>query len=311
MIGAAEMDWPEGRRSIEVELRASGYQLEGAASDAVEPGLLLEQLQQPGDSAVAASVTVFRMGRSGIAYVWLPDIEKLYRVTSSESEPLRAANILSLRVVELISLRGSGFKVDQSPPSPGKPEPPKSPRPQLDPASEPPQLDEPKWAARLGAGVGLGSGLSQPLANVYLGLQRNVIPALALELSGEFSVGFAEQRFERGTIDVAQQGIWLGALFQSKLVGRLGGQIGPTLGYRCFDMRVNATDIPEEAAYRACGVAGGLVARLGVRWSSLSAWLAGVGTVGFAPIRMFDGEDVIATLGRPSVSLLGGVGWAF
>lgn len=308
VVDAAEMDWPEGRRSIEVELRASGYQLEEAQSDAVEPGLLLEQLQQKSATAVAASVTVVRMGRSGIAYVWLPETARLYRVTSSESDEARAANVLSLRVVELISLRGSGFEVDESPPPQKASTTPAGAPPTL---QHPPQERAPKWAALIGAGLGFGSGLSRPLANLYLGMQRNVIPALALELSGEFSLTSAAQTFEPGKIEVAQQAFRLGALVQTKLVGRLEGQIGPTFGLRCFDFRIHPTARPEEAKQRTCGPMAGALARLGLRWSAFSVWLAGVGEAQLAPIRLTDDGEDIATLGRPSASLLGGIGWAF
>src|SRR5690606_38407256 len=100
-LRAPEMDWSEGRRSVEAELRASGYETVGAESTAVEPSGLLAELRASGHDEVVASVIVVRLGRTGIAYVWLARKDRIFRVVASNEEPAIAAHVLSLRVAEL------------------------------------------------------------------------------------------------------------------------------------------------------------------------------------------------------------------
>ena len=71
-VHAPEMDWPEARRNVEAELRASGFEVEARQSAVVDPGSLLAELplyaaQEPRS---VGSVTVVRVGSTGLAYEW-------------------------------------------------------------------------------------------------------------------------------------------------------------------------------------------------------------------------------------------------
>lgn len=305
VVSSSEMDFPEGRQGVDVELRASGFEVKTEQTDALEPGKLLEELGADTPRDVVASVAVVRLGRGGIAYVWLSDEKQMYRVTSSETDTARAANVLSLRVVELISLGGSGFEVERSAPAP-KPEnrpPPKTPAKIIPPPAPLP------WTAWIALGPGFGSGVKSPLSIVRLGLARRIGERLALEASGHVSPTSASQRYPEGDVRISDQGVSLSALLQNS--GRLRWQLGPTAGLRCLRFQATQNDGSSTMSERVCSTSLGATGRVGAEWDSLSVWLSGLGAVSTRRIDLVSDGKVLSTLGRPEAWAGVMVGWSF
>jgi hypothetical protein len=293
LLSSVEMDFPEGKQSVEIELRASGYEVLVEKTEALEPGRLLEELGAATQEEVVASVAVVRLGRGGIAYVWLSEAQQMYRVTSSETDTARAANVLSLRVVELISLRGSGFEIEQSAPAPRAERDTETSAP--DRRALPPAPPLP-WMAWLALGPEGGSGLMSPLTSVRLGLTRKTGP-IALEASGHFSPTPASQRYERGDVRISSQGFSLGAFLQN--AGTLRFQFGPTAGVRCLGMQSVPSDGSAAFSERLCSPNVGVSGRVGTEWQNFSLWISGSGSLNTRRVDLLADEAVLATLGRP------------
>lgn len=290
VISSEEMDFPEGQQSVQVELRASGYNVTIERSLALEPGKLLDDLQSSTPSEVVASVAVVRLGRGGIAYVWLPESAQMYRVTSSETEVDRAANVLSLRVTELISLRGSGYAAERS--APGNE--PKAPVARPETKEKTPNKPWFLWAA---LGPQLGSGLKSPLASARMGLNRSAGDVIAFEVGGHLSLGAASQRFEQGDIRISDKGLSASALLHNK--GQLRWQFGPIVGLRCVRIKSEPRDGTSALSQNICGSTVGALLRLGVSFDPFSLWISGLSSVGTRRIDLLADGEILATLGRP------------
>lgn len=296
IISAEEMDFPEGQQSVQVELRASGYTVTVERTAAVEPGLLLDELEAQSSSEFIASVAVVQLGRGGIAYVWLSESQQMYRVTSSETEVARAANVLSLRVVELISLQGSGSSAERSVQDHETGAGPATKKETEATRKAPHPLKSP-WMLWAALGPQFGSGLKSPLASARLGLDRNATDSLAFEVSGHFSLAAASQRFEHGDVGVSEKGLSVSALVQH--TGRFRWQLGPSMSMRCVRLKSVPNDGSSVLVQSICGAAVGALFRVGASFDAFSLWLSGVGTFGTQRIDLLADSQVLATLGRP------------
>jgi hypothetical protein len=234
----------------------------------------------------------------------MPETKQMYRVTSSENDTARAANVLSLRVVELIALRGSGFDAERS-----------APNEQADvAATKTPQKDpvvfrRPAWMLFAAIGPQFGSGLKSPLSNVHLGLNRRGGDFIAFEVSGHFSLGAASQRFDRGVVRISEEGVSLGAYLHNS--GTLRWQLGPTAGFRCLHLKALPNDGSSAISQTRCGSTLGAAARAGANWEHFSLWLSGIGSLATRRIDLLADGQVLATLGRPNGWLGLMVGWQF
>lgn len=305
VITSAEMDFPEGQQSVQVELRASGYSVTVETSDALEPGKLLDELQAGTSDPFVAGVAVVRLGRGGIAYVWLAESNQMYRVTSSESDTARAANVLSLRVAELISLRGSGYDVERAAPIHDEAKaPPPTPKEVASPSPE-----RRPWMLWAALGPQFGSGLRSPLASTQLGLTRDLGDLFAWEVRGHFSPGATAQRFDQGDLRVSDRGLSVSTLVQN--TGSLRWQLGPTGGIRCLQLESEPNDGSSPISQDVCGFTLGAQLRAGAQWDNFSLWVSALGSLGARRIDLLADGQILATLGQPDgwIGLM--TGWQF
>lgn len=304
VFSSDEMDFPQGLQSVLVELRASGYEVEVETSDALEPGRLLEVLETSSSEEVVANVSVVKMGRSGIAYVWLRENGQMYRVTSTGTDPAHAANILSLRVSELISLRGEGFAVERAAKK-DAPEEPAAPGTQ----EEAPQTRSERHFRVLALlGPQFDAGMTRPFSSLQLALGYTVNPGFVVELMGHSSIGTAARQFDQGQVSLEERGVAMSLAFQT---GRqVRWQLGPTFGAGCFLIHSEPVD-GASTSKTACRTTLGALARLGRSWDAFSLWLSGQLGYGMRRVDLVGSGQVLTSLARPDGSLRLGAGWHF
>ncbi len=309
LLRAPEMDWPEGQRGVEAELVASGYAVAHRSSSALEVGVLLDELQVESTEAPLARVAILRIGRSGIAYVWLRSSGSTYRVTSGDPDPARAANILSLRVVELINLRGEGLAAEPIASEVNPDKTPAAPEPVVvEPEVSSPET-EPRWTLFLGAGITGGSGFDSALPSFEVSLGREVAGPFGVQAAFSVDIHPSSQRFESGTVDVGRTGGALGAFVG---FGRsLWWQLGVAAGVECYSFSWAQTSDVGNRSRSACTANGSAFVRSGLRFQDATLWLSGSMSLGQRAIRLLDADVVIASYGRPAATLSGGVGWLF
>lgn len=305
LVQSLEMDWPEGRRGAQDELLASGYRVTDRSSGALDVGVLLEELAttERADDIVAR-VTVLRLGRTGIAYVWLEGSGETYRVTSGDPDPIRAANILSLRVVELIDLRGEGLEGEAvSAPPAGEPEGASAESWPADPQSAG------DWRILAGGGLSRSSGLRSSLTSAELIVGRRIAGLVGAE--GSFSLGLnhPSRDFEATTVRVGRQRGALGVFVSSGVP--LWWQAGASLGLECHQFAWTGTSSTDARVRSACAPSSAVFGRSGVRWRDATLWISGSVSLGHRAVRLIDSGTVLASYGRPTATLSGGVGWMF
>ncbi len=302
VLSSEEMDFPQGLQSVLVELRSGGYDVEVETSDALEPGRLLEVLETRGSADAIAKVAVVKVGRGGIAYVWLKESGQTYRVTASGTDPSHAANVLSLRVSELISLGGEGFEIDQSPRRITPVEP------ATDVAPSTPESRQSHLRLLGFFGPVFDSGLRRPLSSLQVALGYQLGANLFVELLGHTSVGMSTQRFEQALVSVEERGGAMSLVFQTGT--RVLGQLGPTFGAGCYVIRARPNRGPSTDE-NACRATLGALGRIGLSWDALSIWLSGQVGYGLRRIDLVGSGEVLSSLSQPDGSLRLGAGWQF
>ena len=296
-IRAPEMDWAQGRRSVEAELRASGYETVDAESVAVEPSGLLAELRAPGEEEVVASVTVVRLGRTGIAYVWLARKNRIFRVVASNEEPAIAAHVLSLRVAELVTLQHEASFEDADIVPPEK-----------KPDDDVPSTRHP-WQIFFGVGSSHSFGLIRPSVTLHPALSYEVLPIFDVELGGGLSLRRGSEAFESGEVTYGEQRLALRFLVGTDIGDRFTWRVGSALGPHCLEIqaldRLNETSTER----RVCALSAGIAARGSVRFERMSLWFSAEPALLLPSVEIFDETTEVASLGRPWLGLSGGLSW--
>jgi hypothetical protein len=288
-LRAPEMDWEQGRLSVESELRASGYVVIPSESTAVEPSELLLDLRAAAEAKrLVASVTVVQVGRTGIAYVWLRERGRLFRVVASNDEPHIAAHVLALRVSELITV--------PSPKPVDPPGPPSAPAPH-------------RWELLLGLGSSHSFGLKHPSFTLNPGLAYRVLPFFDVELGGVLSLARGSETFSSGEVAYGEQRLAVRLLLGQDFLQRAKWRLGPSAGPHCLELE--STDSLGDAFHQrnVCAAQIAVVGRLSVAWDRLSLWLSAEPGLLLPAIEVLDNATPIATLGRPWLLLSGGLAW--
>ncbi len=301
-LQARSMNWAPALRHIEAELRASGYSIQHEVSDAVEPGELLDALQtRDADDVVDANVTVFRVGQSGIAYVWLTRTKRMYRAVAAHPDPNEAASILALRVVEIVRLQGLGA-----------PEETLSVTPPAEATSSKVAHDETagdrRWRITAGGGIVLSSGLNRPLPEVLIEMERRLSDWAALGLFGASSLHGIRQEQQLSNLRVGQHRVGL----RLSLIGgkRLWWQLGPSIALQLLTIRViDPEPTVSEETMRAVA-APSLFGRIGVTSGRLSFFVGAELGMTLPGVRLLEDDRVVSTIGRPWSHFGGGLAWA-
>lgn len=320
-VHAPEMDWPEARRNVEAELRASGFEVEARQSAVVDPGSLLAELplyaaQEPRS---VGSVTVVRVGSTGLAYVWVRDHERLFRVDVPSAEANVAAGMLALRVADLMTVR-PGKRQEDSPPG-GHPAAPRDSSAAVRDASPPPASaargrgdGSASEAARpwvwLGAGAAFAVTSGAPGAQITLGAGFPLTGITSLELGGALSVTPASVGLPEGSVDVDHQ--QLGAHLMLRAGGGAHWSLTTGLGASAWCLQAQGTaqddDVRGVRDTTCVGLASAR-ARLTLRWRDVSLWAVAEPGLVVPTVRLRADRRTDVELGRPWFAATLGVGW--
>jgi hypothetical protein len=297
-LEAPALDWPEARRSVEAELRASGFEVLPERSSAVEPSLLLTELESPGEGW-AGRVTIVRIGATGIAYVWIPAQRRTYRVLAPPTEPSVAAGMLALRVVELLSLHptpverpAEATEVERVAPPAARPP---GPAPSAAARSAPPVDGSPE--AALGVGAGLGVGVRSPSTKFLMTIDLTLLPPLYVELSGAASVLPATLAFERGSATMQEQQLGAHLVLSTARARGFTAAGGPGMALQCLQL------VPEQSAgaratqQHTCVALASARARAGFTFGALGVWAMLEPGLSLPRVRLLRDDETIATLG--------------
>lgn len=297
VVSAGALDWPEARRSVEAELAATGFRVAARESDVSTPGRLIDELRSTthGAPEVRGSVAVFREGGEGRAYVWISERENFFQVNAPAQTDPTAAQVLSLRVVELLRVR----LLDQAPePAVATPEP----------EQEPKRGVSAVWVA---GGPWLSPDLDLPLLVFTLGASFRLLDPLDLDLSAHSSLLSGEADTGPGLVTLSAtalsaHGMWLPYDSEGFTVGLGAG--GGALFYDAGGLG-SARYVGRNAA----GVAGlvSVRARVLARAAGLSFLIGVEPSVTLPEMVSSDPErGEIFRFGRPVVLVHAGVGWS-
>jgi hypothetical protein len=297
-IEAPALDWPEARRSVEAELRASGFEVSPEQSTAIEPSLLLAELERPGDGW-AGRVTIVRIGATGIAYVWIPAQRRTYRVLAPPTEPSVAAGMLALRVVELLSLhptpveRSAGAADDERAAPP--PSAPTAPEPTSAAPSPPPV----GWApeAVLGLGAGLGVGVQSPSTKFLIAMDLRLLPPLYAELSGAASLLPATLAFERGSATMQEQQVGAHLVLSTARERGFTATGGPGIALQCLQLVPKQDTEARATQQQTCVALASARVRAGFTFSTVGVWAMLEPGLSLPRVRLLRDDETIATLG--------------
>lgn len=296
VVHAGRLDWPEARRSVEAELAATGFRVATRPTDIGTPGRLIDELRRATQDApeVRGSVAVFREGGEGRAYVWIGERENLFQVNAPlETDPM-AAEVLSLRIVELLRVR----LLDEPPaPVPPPPEPP----------PEPVRGVSAVWVA---AGPWLSFDLDRPPLIFTLAASFRVLAPLDIDVSAHSSLLAGEVSTNPGrimlsTTALTAHGTWLPVNDEHFTIG-----VGVGGGAFLFDASALGTE-----PYRGRAEAGALGlcsarARVAARAGGLSFLLALEPGVTLPAIAQETEGDEVFRFGQPVLLLNAGIGWS-
>lgn len=298
-VHAPSMDWPEARRDVEAELRASGFDVVPRQSAAVDPtGLLTELASRSAEHPDSVgAVTVLRVGSTGLAYVWIPARQRMFRVNVPTSDARVAAGMLSLRVADLMAVRPWA-----------EPEPPPKPPPAdtAPPAPESPRLKSWIW---LGLGPTFGSVTDQPGGHVTLGVNVSFAEHWSLDFGGAASLLTSNARLPEGAVSVDHQQLGAHLLVHPvraqrwSLAGGLGG------GALCLQVQGTTDENVVGLQDAACAGLVTLRARVLVHWDQLLLWATLEPGLALPPVHLRADDRAAGTIGRPWLSASVGVGW--
>lgn len=309
-VHAPAMDWPEARRNVEAELRASGFDVQARQSLVRDPGSLLAELplHAAKHSRSVGSVTVIRVGTTGLAYVWVREHERLFRVDAPSAEANVAAGMLALRVADLMAVRP--WKVQEPLPPPAKDEgasaPPEAPTDDGSPGVR-------SWDGRpwVWLGVGAVSGITStpPGAQVSLGVNVPLWGPTSLDVGGAASVVPLSARLPEGPAVVNHQ--QLGGHLMVRASGGEHWSLAAGLGGSGLCLQAQGT--PHEAArgLRDATCVGLLSGRARVlfRWHEVLLWAMAEPGWALPGVRLRTDQRADVTVGRPWLAAAVGVGW--
>jgi hypothetical protein len=294
------MDWEEGRLQVEAELRAAGYRIEPQASAAREPSALLDELTREPEARGSrgpwtASMTVIRVGATGIAYVYLPGEDRVVRVLGSRDSPSVAAGALALRVFETVSIRA------QASPK----EPPAGP-PAIAPtdAEKPPR---PRWLL-LGAGLLWPSFSTKPAGELRLLSSFPLGQRLRLEPEAGVSFYGAEKEVSAGTLTAFQHHLGVQLAAEWPLGHRLDLSVSGGAGAHCYSL-VGDGMATNQAFQCVFSPSAGLRLLLSTR--PIAGWLRLGAGLGLPVVRLTNTGQEPVDLGTPWMGLSAGVGVPF
>ncbi len=319
-VHAPEMDWPEARRNVEAELRASGFEVEARESRVVDPGSLLADLPlyAAHEPRTVGSVTVVRVGSTGLAYVWVRDHERLFRVDVPIAEANVAAGMLALRVADLMTVRPGRSQEDTAAGDQAE-----APRPSSaaarDTSPTTPRFDVSASGDRsgssarpwlwLGAGAAFAVTSSAPGAQITLGAGFPLGEFSSLELGGAVSVTPASVRLSKGSVDVEQQ--QLGAHLMWRAGGGAHWALTAGLGASGWCLQAQGAAHGEARGLRdtTCVGLASARARLLLRWGEVSFWAMAEPGLALPAVRLRTDQRTDVELGRPWLATTLGVGW--
>lgn len=283
-LEAPALDWPEARRSVEAELRASGFEVSTEQSSAVEPSRLLAELESL-DDGLAGRVTIVRVGATGIAYVWVPSRRRTYRVLAPPVEPSVAAGVLALRVVELLTLH----------PAPGT-------RDSRDATAQPTAPgDAGRASAALGALLGLGAGfgadLRTPSTRLLLAVDATLLGPLHAEFSGAGSVVPATLAVEGGTATLQQQEVGLHVMLSTARGQGFTAAGGFGLALQCLQVSPASDEDSQARQQGTCVALTSARVRAGFAWRALGVWAMLEPGLSLPRVHLLRDDETIATLG--------------
>ncbi len=292
-LEAPTLDWPEARRSVEAELRASGFEVSPVQSSAVEPSLLLGELESPGDGWTGR-VTIVRIGATGIAYVWIPAQRRTYRVLAPPTEPSVAAGMLALRVVELLSLHPAPIERPAELAVAPAAEPPASAPSRLTPPTQP--LDGAPDAA-LGVGAGLGIGVRSPSTKLLITVGLSLLPPLYAELSGAVSVLPATLAVEQGSATMQEQQLGAHLVLSTARTRGFTASGGPGMALQCLQLVPEQSTEARAMPQHTCVALASARARAGFGFGTVGVWAMLEPGLSLPRVRLLRDNETIATLG--------------
>lgn len=291
VVQAGSLDWPEARRSVEAELGATGFKVLSHPSAARTPGQLIDELRRVGREAkeVRGSVAVFEESGEGRAYVWIPERENLFQVDVPPESRRVAAEVLSLRIVELLRVR-----LLAEPPTPAPPE-------------EPARGLGSVWLA---AGPWLGPNLSRPTVQLGVGATFQLLDPLQLDVTGHLSALDARARTEAGTIHFSATQFTAHALWHRSLAGWLSVGAGAGGGVVVFNANaVGTNDFLGRASATTVGLTS-LRVRLNAKLGEFAFLLLVEPGVTIPAIAADADQREVFRFGQPAILTAAGVGWA-
>ncbi len=286
-LEAPALDWPEARRSVEAELRASGFEVSPEPSTADEPSRLLAELESLGEGW-AGRVTIVRIGATGIAYVWVPAQRRTYRVLAPPVEPSVAAGMLALRVVELLSLH----------PTPSDTSSEKRVEPAKPPAATPtaPPVDESLGAA-FGVGTGFGVGVRTPSTKLLVAVDVALLPPLYAELSGAASVLPATLALGRGSATLQEQQVALHLVLSTDRARAFTAAGGLGMALQCLQIFPEQDEGARSSQEHTCVALTSARMRAGFTLGSVGLWAMVEPGISLPRVHLLRDDDTVATLG--------------
>lgn len=307
-VHAPAMDWPEARRNVEAELRASGFEVREQQTAVPDPGTLLAELPEraEGDPRSVGAVTVIRVGSTGLAYVWVRDHARLFRIDTPSPDASIAAGMLALRVADLMTVRPAA-PADEAPPE-------QPPRELVDaPVESTPSAPPPARRSGVWLWLGLGGAFvalpATPGLQLSTGLSARLSDLLRLEVGGAASLLPSEVREPEGSVLVGHQ--QLGAHLVAGTSDDAPWSVSAGAGGSGLCLQAQGSADTSSRGSRDSTCVGLVSARLRVmgRLGNAALWLMTEPGWALPGVRLRAEERLGTALGRPWWTTTAGVGW--
>jgi hypothetical protein len=291
VLRASSLDWDAASRSVVAELSATGFRVVEQSSSARTPGQLIDELRTASANAqeVRGSVAVFQESGEGRAYVWIPERENLFQVDIPPDSAAMSAEVLSLRIVELVRVR----LLD---------EPPK-------PKAAAPR-ERGLRAVWLTAGPLLSEANGTPPIQLGLSASFAVLDALELDAGGSLSVGTGKSTTGAGSLTYSVNTLSAHGLWRTPDVSRFGFALGAGGGVLVFegDAQSNGAFVGREQDATVALISAR--ARAELQLDGLAFLLVVEPGVTLPGVTGYADEREIFSFGRPLLLLSAGLGWS-
>jgi hypothetical protein len=307
-VHAPAMDWPEARRNVEAELRASGFDVREQQTVVLDPGTLLAELPRhaEADPRSVGAVTVIRVGSTGLAYVWLRDHARLFRIDTPSPDATIAAGMLALRVADMMTVPPASA-ADEPPPEAPQHEAEAAPTRETS-SAPPPAGPSPLWLW-LGLGAALVTLPAEPGVQLSTGLSARLSDLVRLEASAAASLLPGEVRVPEGGVLVEHQQLGVHLLATTRENAPWSLSAGAGGAGLCLQAQGSPDDSARGLRDSTCA---GLVSarlRLLARWGDAAVWLMTEPGWTLPAVRLRSDERLGVALGRPWWTTTVGLGW--